>query len=955
MIEEILYTSAPKGLKPGSQGFCTVSSTVGMAQATAERLEALSGYRHAFPLTDPRATLNPLNYSHLTLRLAGRPTHVLSRIANAGHDYSGRSNKLAHHLAFEHTAAWPSGPARMLQTPGVMVTEWDGTLQTFAPRTLTLPPLPPRIQLSAWKQCSGDHGWAGWVAEQLLQQPVPLHVIFAPGTPTLDLVREVLDLLPPARRWDITFSTYFTRLPAGVDCRLRFVLDETPEATSLRHDARARVLDLTQPLPPPRGGQLVATAQSGLLINSPSAPSHQGPGSADPAASSKAPPPIPPALAATPSTADSGRPRTLVPGLADEPFSLHTARRRQPRKASATVRSAAIAVLLLISLTAAWYTGAINLPVTGDSVPPPEPELGHVPAADAVMPANESLGPDTPTPGPPLRNSKQTQPAHGNAPDPDPAMVEVATSTPPSTAPAAPTAPEPAPPTTTPPATAADKSATATAPATNPRAFSLMTTPLTPDPEPTFLWDWHAPEAAKTPAPLPLLLSGPKPELQITPSAAFNKHAAEASATNSFYVTINRQSEDPITWDVGATNGQTVLPVGKIHLRPAEDGSPPAATHLLEFHWNTPTDPGIATLVRWCPLELTAEGVTVNCALRPPESLQTISLSQFLASGYMDAIALSHEQFRPLVPNDLGTLRLGIELHRDGVSAAPLEIPAAAEARQFLLDADGNLTSTLPPTGPIPPDSLPIVSLGIRVLPPVRGEGGPGQPRIETELKARIPCIGLSTAAKPRRSETDTKFFAELLKRKSQQRMAAADLQRAFAQLSDLTDDVDLRFSSDVAPDDPDRRLQSAVGSRFQDAADVCSNLIQKLPALQKDLEAHRSKKQEELAVVSASKEPDDAKKAQLLSLEQQISQTTAAFEATEELLVAVSAQQTWFNTNRGPHLQALTRQLIGLRSTPLRVVFFIDFPAPAESSDSRRGRVRLMEVRLSSSSEAAR
>ena len=31
MIEEIIYTSAQKGLKAGSRGFCTVVSTAGMA------------------------------------------------------------------------------------------------------------------------------------------------------------------------------------------------------------------------------------------------------------------------------------------------------------------------------------------------------------------------------------------------------------------------------------------------------------------------------------------------------------------------------------------------------------------------------------------------------------------------------------------------------------------------------------------------------------------------------------------------------------------------------------------------------------------------------------------------------------------------------------------------------------------------------------------------------------
>ncbi|MGV2333985.1 MAG UNVERIFIED_CONTAM: hypothetical protein LVR18_07655 [Planctomycetaceae bacterium] len=157
--------------------------------------------------------------------------------------------------------------------------------------------LPSQVPLSAWQQCTGDHGWAGYVAEQLLQQPQPLHVIFAPGTSTLDLVREVLDLLPPARRWEITFSTYFTRLPAGVDCRLRFVLDETPEATTLRHDARSHVLDLTQPLPPAQGGQLVVAARTGVVQTAPPGYSQApNPTSTQPAAAAAKLPPLAAAL-----------------------------------------------------------------------------------------------------------------------------------------------------------------------------------------------------------------------------------------------------------------------------------------------------------------------------------------------------------------------------------------------------------------------------------------------------------------------------------------------------------------------------------------------------------------------------------------------------------------------------------------------------------------------------------
>src|SRR5690606_36125695 len=79
--QELVYTSAPQGLKVGSRGFCTVASTAGMPAALAERLESLSGYRHVFPPQDPQARNNPVAWSHLIVSLGGKCYHVVSRVA----------------------------------------------------------------------------------------------------------------------------------------------------------------------------------------------------------------------------------------------------------------------------------------------------------------------------------------------------------------------------------------------------------------------------------------------------------------------------------------------------------------------------------------------------------------------------------------------------------------------------------------------------------------------------------------------------------------------------------------------------------------------------------------------------------------------------------------------------------------------------------------------------------
>ena len=49
MSWELYYTSANRGLRPHSSGFCTVARTDGMSAAVVERLESLSSYQPIHP------------------------------------------------------------------------------------------------------------------------------------------------------------------------------------------------------------------------------------------------------------------------------------------------------------------------------------------------------------------------------------------------------------------------------------------------------------------------------------------------------------------------------------------------------------------------------------------------------------------------------------------------------------------------------------------------------------------------------------------------------------------------------------------------------------------------------------------------------------------------------------------------------------------------------------------
>lgn len=264
MSHELVYTSATQGLKPGSYGFCTVMATEDLPKVLQDRLESLSGYEPAFALTDRRASLNPVNYSYLIVTVANQKLHLLSRVADAGADYSGRSNKLAHHVALQPNELTASGPALALATPGFCKTSFDGN-----PRALpqgVKPPTTPRPlgKCSAWEAVCKEAGWAGVLVEQTLKNPArPITLIYPPGCDVLPLVVEAMSLLPAELQWRTTFSTFFTKLPAGLECQWRFVLDGTPAAEQARRNLQSPPINLINPGPVSIGGPLVEAARTG--------------------------------------------------------------------------------------------------------------------------------------------------------------------------------------------------------------------------------------------------------------------------------------------------------------------------------------------------------------------------------------------------------------------------------------------------------------------------------------------------------------------------------------------------------------------------------------------------------------------------------------------------------------------------------------------------------------------
>jgi hypothetical protein len=237
-----------------------------MASNLAEKLESLSGYRHVYSPQDPNVRLNPVVLSHLRITVGGRRYHVLSRICAAGVDYTERSNKLAHHVAIDVHELPAAGPAWLLAPEReFMRLIWDGE-----PRVLAAPRRVPKGDLSAdicqaWRRVTGDAGWGGWLAETAASgSGKQVFLIFRPGMDLLPLLAESFALLPLEMRWDVTFSTYHTKLPAGVDCQWRCIVEGSPEAVAVQRMPHNVVLDLCGPVGMAPASPYVEMARSGI-------------------------------------------------------------------------------------------------------------------------------------------------------------------------------------------------------------------------------------------------------------------------------------------------------------------------------------------------------------------------------------------------------------------------------------------------------------------------------------------------------------------------------------------------------------------------------------------------------------------------------------------------------------------------------------------------------------------
>ena len=261
MSFEFVHTSIERGAR-GESGFAIAAITRGLPAALEPALGELSAYDF-----DPSRAVgaDAVDWAHRIVSAGGRSYTVLSRTAPCGSDWSGRPNRIAHHLVLEVDERAPAGPASLLASfAGFHDSPPSPGVRDVGP---SLPQgEEPARPANAWAAAGFDPGWAGIVAQTVLDAPGAVCcVVFDGEVDGLPLVRDVMALLPIERRWLVTFSTRFQRLPAGARCQLRLLRRGATGVRAMLAEPGVRVIDVVRGVPAGEGVAARA-ARDGLTV-----------------------------------------------------------------------------------------------------------------------------------------------------------------------------------------------------------------------------------------------------------------------------------------------------------------------------------------------------------------------------------------------------------------------------------------------------------------------------------------------------------------------------------------------------------------------------------------------------------------------------------------------------------------------------------------------------------------
>jgi hypothetical protein len=270
MAWQLVYTSAPTLLDAGRTGFGTVARHEAIRPALQTELERISQFSREQGLSKDRI----LFYHHI-LDQRGESYHVISRIKDAGADYTGRTNHIAHHIVlsateatqcFQITRCTPVDMILWATSNGLWRDQWAESARLFnASEEINTSSILPRCGLPAatWGSLTGAPA-NGAILAPGGQATEGCWILYREkqSAQVLSLIGESLCLNPTP--WGISFSTNTQPTDRIEEIQWRGVVLGSPMEKTARHSVRP-ALDLGNPgsLPPPVAAS-ASLAETGL-------------------------------------------------------------------------------------------------------------------------------------------------------------------------------------------------------------------------------------------------------------------------------------------------------------------------------------------------------------------------------------------------------------------------------------------------------------------------------------------------------------------------------------------------------------------------------------------------------------------------------------------------------------------------------------------------------------------
>lgn len=213
MIGQLVFTSAPRGLEAGKYGYCTVARTRSLSARLVRLVEGWSYWQEFGQQEEPIHVFRKTEVN-------GEVWAILTRLQQAGTDYSGRANFIAHHLLI------PAQDVGQLPSPATLFRDWTGWRKEWnePPRYLDDQssyswPEQPSHPANHWAALTGDQAYAhhpgligtGEIARLMVRPDLPTAVI-------LDLFLESGQSLGQ-RAWDFPFTTRWQKNDRKSDFR----------------------------------------------------------------------------------------------------------------------------------------------------------------------------------------------------------------------------------------------------------------------------------------------------------------------------------------------------------------------------------------------------------------------------------------------------------------------------------------------------------------------------------------------------------------------------------------------------------------------------------------------------------------------------------------------------------------------------------------------------------------